>query len=120
MGFWGNLKDDNLIISDSAADSLGCWPAKPPGFGDKPLFKLGDITDQYVILTLFKIKREIVTERKRKLLDLELHQVMTGFEQTDVIKEKRQQTVLKTNNKRKLSNKKRKTKGCLSLNKSRN
>jgi hypothetical protein len=38
-------KDDNLIISDSAADSLSCWPAKPPGYGNKPLFKLGDLTD---------------------------------------------------------------------------
>jgi hypothetical protein len=32
-------KDGNLIISDSAADLLGCWPAKPPGYGDKPPFK---------------------------------------------------------------------------------
>jgi hypothetical protein len=50
-----NPKDSNLIISDSAADSLGCWPAKPPGYGDKPLFKLGDLTDQFIILTLFKL-----------------------------------------------------------------
>jgi hypothetical protein len=38
-------KGDNLIISDPSADSLACWPAKPPGYGDKPLFKLGDLTD---------------------------------------------------------------------------
>jgi hypothetical protein len=58
-----NPKDDNLIISDSAADSLGCWPGKPPGYGGKPIFKLGDLTDQFIILTLFKLKRRIVTER---------------------------------------------------------
>ena len=40
-----NPKDSNLIFSDSAADSLCCWPAKPPGYGDKPLFKIGDMTD---------------------------------------------------------------------------
>jgi hypothetical protein len=38
-------KSDNLIISDCAADTLACWPAKPPGFGHKPLFKLGDLSD---------------------------------------------------------------------------
>jgi hypothetical protein len=75
-------KDNNLIISDSAADSLGCWPAKPPGFGDKPLFKLGDLTDQYITLTLFRIKKEIVTERRREQLERELQYIMTGEEQT--------------------------------------
>lgn len=52
-----NPKDTNLLFSDSAADSLCCWPAKPPGYGEKPLFKLGDITDQYIILTIFTLKR---------------------------------------------------------------
>jgi hypothetical protein len=75
-----NPKDDNLIISDSAADSLGCWPSKPPGYGDKPLFKLGDLTDQFIILTLFRIKKEIVTERHRELLERELQYIMTGEE----------------------------------------
>jgi hypothetical protein len=38
-------KDANLLFSDSAADTLACWPAKPPGYSEKPLFKLGDFTD---------------------------------------------------------------------------
>jgi len=38
-------KSDNLIISDPSADSLAFWPAKPPGFEDKPLFKLRDLTN---------------------------------------------------------------------------
>jgi len=33
-------KTDNLLVSDPSADQLGCWPAKPAGFADKPLFKL--------------------------------------------------------------------------------
>jgi hypothetical protein len=78
-------KGDNLIISDSAADSLGCWPAKPPGFGSKPIIKLGDMTDQFAVLTIFKIKREIVTERRREQLERELQFIMTGEEQTEEI-----------------------------------
>ncbi len=81
-------KDSNLIISDSAADTLACWPAKPPGYGDKPLFKLGDITDQYVILTIFRVKREVIAERHQEHLKRELRYIMTGEEQTEEIKEK--------------------------------
>jgi hypothetical protein len=73
-------KNDNLIISDSSADSLCCWPAKPPGYGDKPVYKLGDLTDQYIVLTLFKIKREEVNEKRRVQLERELKYIMTGEE----------------------------------------
>ncbi len=73
-------KDTNLIFSDSAADTLACWPAKPPGYGDKPLFKLGDLTDQYVILKIFLLKREVVSERHRELIKRELRYIMTGEE----------------------------------------
>jgi plasmid stability protein len=83
-----NPKDDNLIISDSAADFLGCWPAKPPGYGDKPLMKLGNLTDQFIILTLFKIKKDVVSEKHREQLERELRYIMTGKEQTEEIKEK--------------------------------
>jgi hypothetical protein len=39
------FKGDNLIISDSSADSFSFWPAKPTGYGNKPLFKLEDLTN---------------------------------------------------------------------------
>lgn len=73
-----NTKDTNLIFSDSAADTLACWPAKPPGYGDKPLFKLNDITDQYVILTIFRLMKEEVSQRQREMLGRELYFIMTG------------------------------------------
>jgi len=38
-------KNDNLLVSDPSADSLACWPAKPPGYAEKPLFKLMDLTN---------------------------------------------------------------------------
>jgi hypothetical protein len=114
-----NTKDDNLIISDSAADSLGCWPCKPPGYGDKPIFKLGDLTDQYIILSLFKLKREIVTERRRELLERELYLIMTGEEKMKAIKEKEVAGAFKSHLKRSSTSKKRRGKGSLSLNKSR-
>jgi hypothetical protein len=114
-----NPKDENLIISDSSADSLGCWPGKPPGFSDKPLFKLGDLTDQYVILTLFRLKREVVAERRREHLERELRYIMTGEEQTEAIKEKEVMGAVKSHFKRSSTTWKRKTKGSLSLNKSR-
>jgi len=95
-----NPKDDNLIISDSAAESLGCWPGKPPGYGDKPLCKLGDLTDQYLILTLFRVKKELVTERRRDQLELELQYIMTGEEQSEEIKGKKIQGAIFTHEKR--------------------
>ncbi len=114
-----NPKDDNLIISDSASDSLGCWPGKPPGYGVKPLFKLGDLTDQYIISSLFKIKKEVVKERHRELLERELYAIMTGEDQVKAIKDKEVAGAFKSHLKRSSTIWKRKSKGSLSLNKSR-
>lgn len=58
-------KTDSLLVSDPAADSLACWPSKPSGYGDKPLFKLRDLTNEYVVLTVFRVKREGVLEEKQ-------------------------------------------------------
>jgi hypothetical protein len=98
---------------------LCCWPAKPSGYGDKSLFKLGDLTDQYVIITIFKLKKEIVNERHRELLERELRFIMTGEEQIEAIKTKEIKGVSETNHKRSSTAKKRRNKGSLSLNNSR-
>jgi hypothetical protein len=71
-------KGDNLIFSDSAAETERYWPTKPAGLRDKTLFKLGDMADQYLILTLFRFKKEVVTDKRRGQLELELRYVMSG------------------------------------------
>jgi hypothetical protein len=71
-------KDNTLIISDSAAETERYWPTKPAGLRDKTLFKLGDMADQYLILTLFRVKKEVVTDKRRGQLELELRYVISG------------------------------------------
>jgi len=73
-------KTDSLLISDPAADTLACWPAKPPGYADKPLFKLRDLTNEYVVLTLFHIKSEALSKERQQQLERELCFIMTGKE----------------------------------------
>jgi len=112
-------KSQNLLISDPAADSLACWPAKPPGYTDKPLFKLRNLTNEYVVLTLFQVKREVVSDDREQELERELRFIMTGQEQAEAIHERRVASASQTNKKRAMTIKRRRNKGSLSLNKSR-
>jgi hypothetical protein len=41
------------------------------------------MADQYLILTLFRVKKEIVTEKKKGQLEIELRYIITGNEQTE-------------------------------------
>jgi len=45
---------------------------------DKPLFKLGDLTDEYLVLSLFSIKKEKLEDLRREKLVRELKFIMTG------------------------------------------
>jgi hypothetical protein len=94
-------KGETLIFSDSAAEQERYWPTKPAGLRDKSLFKLGDMADQYLIITLFKLKKEIVDENRRDKLMLELEFIMTGIELVEVIKKKEIQGAAKSHEKRK-------------------
>lgn len=71
-------KDANLIICDYQAETESYWPAKPSGLRDKPLFKLGDLTDEYLVLSLFSIKKEKLEDLRREKLVRELKFIMTG------------------------------------------
>lgn len=112
-------KDNNLIISDSQADNEHYWPAKPVGLRDKRLFKLGDLTDQYEIITLLTISKEIMEEHTQDQLEREIRYIMTGEEQTDAIKAKEIKGAAQSHKKRYSTTKKRRIKGSLSLYKSR-
>jgi len=112
-------KDNNLIISDSHADNEHYRPAKPVGLRDKRLFKLGNLTDEYEIITLLRIEREQVNKSDWDQQEIELKYVMTGKEQVEAIIDKRASSATETNRTRASSLKKRRTKGSLSLNKSR-
>jgi len=71
------------------------------------------------MLKLLRIKKEIISEKERNHLELELRYVMTGLEQTKAIFEKESAGATFTNKKKALTTKKRKTQCSLALNQSR-
>jgi len=68
---------------------------------------------------LYRIKREVVTEKHRARLELELRYIMTGQKVVEEINEKKSQGAVISHTKRSSTARKRRTKGFLSLNKSR-
>jgi hypothetical protein len=68
---------------------------------------------------LFRIKREVIIEKQRARLELELNYIMSGQKIVEGIKEKERENAVNRNNKRASTEWKRRSKGSLSLEKSR-
>lgn len=64
---------------------------------------------------MFKIKREIVIEKNRARIELELKFVMTGLKNIEGLFEKKSQGATNSHLKRKSTEWKRRSKGSLSL-----